>query len=95
MRWLVQSLRQNMVEDLDQIDLVEFVRKEFLKKIRKGVESQLTQGQIRKLCERKTKDYRKIDQAIHHLVTCGDIVELDQEGEVGRPTRKWEWQKLR
>jgi hypothetical protein len=52
----------------------------------------LTQGEIRKLCERQTKDHRKIDQVIDHLVKCGDMVELDQAGLVGRPTRKWLWQ---
>ena len=93
MRWLVRALRKNMTEDLDQVDLVERIRNEFIKKIRKGEpKPQLTQGQIRKLCERLTKDHRKIDQAIDHLVKCGDIVELDQLGKVGQPTRKWEWQ---
>ena len=65
------------------------VRKEFIKK------SELTQGAIRKLCERKTKDHRKIDQLIDHLVKCGDIVELDTAGRVGYPTRKWAWQEKR
>jgi hypothetical protein len=81
------------MEDLDQVDLVDRIRAEFQKKVRKGeVQGELTQGQIRKLCERKTKDHRKIDQAIDHLVKCGDIVELNQEGKVGFPTRKWQWQ---
>ena len=92
MKWLVGALRRNMMEDLDQADLVDLVRGDFLKKIKKGeVPSRLTQGQIRKLCERKTKDYRKISAAIDHLEQCGDIVEIKHEG-AGRPTRRWEWQ---
>jgi hypothetical protein len=91
MHWLVGALRRNMMEDLDQADLVDLIRAEFLKKLKKGEPGQLTKGQIRKLCERKTKDYRKIEQAILHLVECGDMVLLKQEGP-GRPTRKWEWQ---
>jgi hypothetical protein len=91
MHWLVGALRRNMMEDLDQADLVDLVRGEFLKKLKKGEASQLTEGQIRKLCERKTKDYRKIEQVIEHLVQCGDMVKLPRAG-AGRPTRKWEWQ---
>lgn len=94
MRQLVQALHRNLSEDLDQADLVDRIRAEFQKKVRKGEEQgQLTQGAIRKLCERKTKDYRKIEQAIDHMVKCGDIVEVNQEGKVGFPTRKWQWQR--
>ena len=93
MHQLVQAMHRNLSEDLDQADLIDLIRAEFLKKARKGEEQgQLTQGVIRKLCERKTKDHRKIDQAMDHLVKCGDIVELNQEGKVGFPTRKWQWQ---
>ena len=87
MRQLIQALHKNLCEDLDAADLVDRIRGEFQK------EGELTQGAIRKLCERKTKDHRKIDQAIDHLVKCGDIVELDQQGRVGFPTRKWKWQR--
>jgi hypothetical protein len=86
MHQLVQAMHRNLSEDLDQADLVDRVRTEFQKK------GQLTQGAIRKLCERKTKDHRKIDQVIDHLVKCGDIVEVNREGKVGFPTRKWQWQ---
>ena len=88
MRQLVNALREGMSEDLDQVDLVETVRKEFIKK------TKLTQGAIRKLCERKTRDHRKIDQVIDHLVKCGDIVEFAWTG-AGQPTRRWQWQKRR
>src|SRR5262249_46617625 len=88
MRQLIQALQRNLLEDLDGADLVERIRAEFQKK----PEGELTQGAIRKLCERKTKDHRKIDQAIDHLVKCGDIVELNCAGRVGFPTRKWKWQ---
>src|SRR5262249_48701912 len=86
MRQLIQALHRNLSEDLDAADLVDRIRAEFQKK------GQLAQGAIRKLCERKTKDHRKIDQAIDHLVKCGDIVELDRQGLVGFPKRKWKWQ---
>ena len=93
MHQLVQAMHRNLSEDLDQADLVDLIRAEFQKKVRKGeAQGELTQGAIRKLCERKTKDHRKIDQAIDHMVKCGDIVELNQTGKVGFPTRKWQWQ---
>jgi hypothetical protein len=93
MRQLIHALQSNLCEDLDQVDLVDRIRTEFQKKVRQGEpQGELTQGAIRKLCERKTKDHRKIDQAIDHLVKCGDIVELDRQGLIGFPTRKWKWQ---
>jgi hypothetical protein len=96
MQQLVQALLRNLSEDLDQADLVDRIRAEFQKKARKGEpQGELTQGAIRKLCERKTNDHRKIDQAIDHLVKCGDIFELDQSCKVGFPTRKWQWQGKR
>jgi hypothetical protein len=92
MRQLVQALRKNMTQDLSQVELVEKIRSEFLKKLKKGSPSRLTQGVIRKLCERLTHDHTKIDKAIDHLLKCGDIVELNREGRVGQPTREWDWQ---
>jgi hypothetical protein len=86
-RQLVGGLDKHMLEDFEQADLVERIREEFR---RKGVQ---TVGQIRKLCERKTGDYRKIDQAIEHLLKCGDIVELDPSDGAGRPTKKWRWDR--
>jgi len=47
-----------MLEEYEQADLVEFIREEFRHR------GELTEGQIRKLCERKTDDYRKIDLAL-------------------------------
>ncbi len=84
---LVRGLDKHMLEDFEQADLVERIREEFRRK------EVLSVGQIRKLCERKTNDYRKIDQAIEHLVKCGDTVELDPSDGAGRPTKKWRWER--
>lgn len=84
-RQLVRGLDKHMLEEYEQADLVERIREEFRGK------SVLTVGQIRKLCERKVNDFRKIDQAIDHLLKCGDIVELDPSEGPGRPTKKWRW----
>jgi hypothetical protein len=87
MRQLQRALRKGMKEDMDQVDLVDYLREEFAKK---GV---LTEGLIRKHCERMAaKDFGKITKAIAHLVEVGDIVFLDPTPGPGRPTRKWQWQ---
>jgi len=88
MQQLQRALRKGMSEDLAQIDLVDLLREEFIHR------GSLTEGQINKHCERKTNDFRKIAIAIEHLIKVGDIVELNQIGKVGRPTRKWQWQGL-
>jgi hypothetical protein len=76
-----------MQEDLAAGELVESLRAEFRK------HGALTQGQVRKFCERKVKDFRMIGQALDQLVLCGDIVKLGFSGGPGRPTDKWEWVK--
>jgi hypothetical protein len=80
---------KHSLEEFEQADLVELIRDEF------RLKTMLSIGQIHKRCERKTGDYRKIDRAISHLVTCGDIIELDQGSGPGRPTTKWEWKATR
>jgi hypothetical protein len=82
---LANGLAQHMLEEYEQADLVEHIREEFR---RKGV---LTHGQIRKLCERKVNDHRKIDLAIDHLMKVEHIAELESAAGPGRPTRRWQW----
>ena len=77
-----------MAKKLKPIHPGEILREEFIHR------GSLTEGQINKHCERKTNDFRKIAIAIEHLIRVGDIVELNQIGKVGRPTRKWQWQGL-
>jgi hypothetical protein len=84
---VARGVEKHMLEEYEQADLVEYVRQEFRRHI------ELTEGQLRKLCERKTKDHRNIMQAIYHLAKCDDIVELDRSSSPGRPTRKWQWQR--
>ena len=84
-RELARGLKEHMLEEYEQADLVQRIRVEFKRS------GKLTQGRIRKLCERLTDDYRKIDRAIDHLIMCGDIKELGETLGPGRPTRKWEW----
>jgi hypothetical protein len=80
-----EGYQEHSLEEFEQADLVEHIRDEFRRK------TVLTKGQIHKLCERKTGDYRKIDRAVAHLATVGDIIELDPPEGPGRPTTKWEW----
>jgi hypothetical protein len=82
---ITRGLQKHMLEDYEQADLVEHIREEFRRK------SELRLGQIRKHCERKTGDYRKIDAAIYHLVACEEITELDVPEGPGRPTKRWRW----
>ena len=85
MRQIQEGYQEHSLDEYEQADLVEHIRDEFRRK------SVLTIGQIHKLCERKTGDYRKIDRAIAHLATVGDITELQPSEGRGRPTTKWEW----
>jgi hypothetical protein len=94
-RFLMRGMDKHMLEEYAQADLVEYIREEFRHRMAapmpgadRGV---LTQGQIRKYCERKCKDHRQIDAAIYHMELCEDITELEDEGGAGRPTRRWQW----
>jgi hypothetical protein len=94
MTQLVRSLGKHHIEKLEQIELVERIRGEFLRtenlpKDRK-IAGELTEGQISKLCERSCDDYRKISFAIQHLLKTGEI----EEFSVTRPgpsTRHFRW----
>ena len=93
MRQLVKSLDKHQREKLEQHELVEKIRDEFLRTEKlpeKRKAGELTEGQIHKLCERLCEDYRKIDLAVKHLLTTGEI----EEFHVNRPgprTRHFRW----
>jgi hypothetical protein len=84
-----------MLEEYEQADLVEHIREEFRRRVLSPMPNAdrgvLTQGQIRKYCERKCKDHRQIDAAIYHLELCEDVIRLDSEVRAGRPTLRWKW----
>jgi hypothetical protein len=82
---LMRGLSKHMLDELEQADLVELIREKFRQF------GTMTVGAIRKLCERRTNDHRKIDQAIEHLEKSGDIALLDQSTGPGRPTTRWKW----
>jgi DNA replicative helicase MCM subunit Mcm2 (Cdc46/Mcm family) len=82
---IAHGLQKHMLEDYEQADLVEHIRELCRKK------TVVRLGEIRKHCERKTGDYRKIDAAIHHLVTCEEIIEAEAPEGPGRPTKRWRW----
>ena len=93
MHQLVRSLNEHEREKLEQLDLVERIRKEFLRheKLPDGRKAgELTEGQIHKLCERLCEDYRKIDFAIKHLLTTGEIEEFEPI-RPGPKTRHYRW----
>jgi hypothetical protein len=76
MALLIRSLDKHQREKLEQVDLVERIRDEFLRgaPLPAGrTKGELTEGQIRKLCERLCDDYRRIDAAIAHLQKTGEI----------------------
>jgi hypothetical protein len=89
-----------MLEAYEEADLVKRIREEFERKYKedkrnKAIEEDhrgvLTQGQIHKVCERLTDDLRKINRAICHLQTCGDIEVTQPPLRAGRPTTYWKW----
>jgi hypothetical protein len=76
MALLLRSLDKHQREKLEQVDLVERIRDEFQRAapLPAGrTKGELTEGQIRKLCERLCDDYRRIDLAIAHLEKTGEI----------------------
>ena len=79
------GLQVHMLEDYEEADLVEHIREEFRRK------TELRWGQIRKYCERKTGDLRKIDRAMHHLISTEEIYPIRGDGGPGRPTERWRW----
>jgi hypothetical protein len=80
-----RGLDKHMLEQLEQAELADRLRNEFR---RNGV---LTNGQIRKFCGTKVKNFRDIEQTMDQLMKCGDIAELDRSQGPGRPTKRWEW----
>ena len=97
MEQLVRSLGKHQREKLEQVELVDKIREEFLREDlpkssgRKTI-GELTEGQIRKLCERLCEDYRTIDQAVNHLVKIGEIEEFTPDPpRPGPATRHFRW----
>ena len=82
---IAQGLSKHMLEEFEQADLVEYIRELFRKL------EVVRIGQINKHCERKTGDYRKISTAINHLISCEEIVGVEDPGGPGRPTERWRW----
>jgi hypothetical protein len=82
---IAEGLQRHMLENFEQADLVELVREEFRKK------TELRWGQIRKLLERKTGDYNKIERVIQHLQLTNEIHDVSVSGRAGRPTDRWRW----
>jgi hypothetical protein len=96
MAQLVRSLGKHQREKLEQADLVERIREEFLRtdKLPKDrpVAGELTYGQIKKLCENLCEDYRKIDIAIRHPQSTGEIEEFEVV-KPGPQTQHYRWKK--
>ena len=94
-RFLMQGMDKHMLEEYAQADLVEHIREEFRRRKATPMPGAdpdvLTQGQIRKYCERKCKDHRQIDAAIFHMELCEDIIQLKPVDGPGRPTLRWQW----
>jgi hypothetical protein len=84
---LGRGMAKHMLEELEQAELIEHIRDLFRHN------GMMTHGEIRKLCERKTKDLRQIDQPIYQLETTEEITEVKHEGGPGRPTRRWQWER--
>jgi hypothetical protein len=96
MAQLVRSLGKHRREKLEQADLVERIREEFLRTDNlpkdRPVAGELTHGQINKLCETLCEDYRKIDIAIRHLLSTGEIEEFFPT-KPGPKTNHYRWRQ--
>jgi hypothetical protein len=83
---LKRGMSEYALDEHHQADLVKRIRQEFKQK------KVLTIGQIHKLCERLTSDYRKIDIAVTHLAQCQEIIDVkDTEVKPGPKTLRWRW----
>ena len=97
MSQLVRSLGKHQREKLEQVELVDKIREEFLREdlppsSGRKIVGELTEGQINKLCERLTEDFWKIDKAIQHLLKVGEIEEFTPDPpRRGPPTRHFRW----
>jgi hypothetical protein len=91
---LVRSLSKHQREKLEQADLVERIRGEFMRTAPPGgrIAGEMTEGLIRKLCENLCDDYRRIDAAISHLLKTGEIEEFFPNRR-GPPTRHFRWKE--
>ena len=104
-KFIQTGMTKHMLEEYEQADLVEHIREEFRHRVispmPKAPRGVLTQGQIRKYCERKCKDLRQIDAATYHLLITEEIIEVDINGvpiedatsvrTAGRPTHRYKW----
>jgi hypothetical protein len=81
---LQRGVKKHMLDEMEQADLADFIRGLFRH------HGELKHGEIRKACERKTKDLRQIDLVIQHLVTTNEITAVEYDGP-GRPTHRWIW----
>jgi hypothetical protein len=81
---LQRGVKKHMLDEMEQADLADFIRDLFRRAGR------VTHGEIRKACERKTKDLRQIDLVIQHLVTTNEIAAYEYDGP-GKPTHRWKW----
>jgi hypothetical protein len=88
-------MAKHMLEEYEQAELIEYIRDLFhhcvIEPIGKAEPGVMAHGQIRKACERKTKDLRQIDQAIYQLLTTEGIEVVDLPAAAGRPTKRWQW----
>jgi hypothetical protein len=98
-RELQRCARAHMLEDMVRAELTDLLRREWRAQPTKmfSVDGKqvaarvLTEGQIRKLCEKNAADsFQKIDQVIDHLLKTGEIEEVTWTG-AGRPTKRWRW----
>ena len=95
MSQLERSLSKHQRDKLEQVELVDKIRDEFLREnlpvgTGRKVVGELTEGQIHKFCERLCEDYRKINFAIDHLLKIGEIEEFTPVRR-GPPTRHFRW----
>jgi hypothetical protein len=81
---LQRGLNKHMLEEFEQADLADFIRDLFRR------HREMKHGEIRKICECKTKDLRQIDWVIQHLITSEEITAFEYDGP-GRPTQRWKW----
>jgi hypothetical protein len=93
---LVAGISKYMREELNQTELVERIRDQFHAVAPDGDGLRiLTDGMIRKHCERLTNDLGAIEKAIQHLDRVGDIVLLPEPVRPGPKTRYWGWTRRR
>jgi hypothetical protein len=85
-RTLKDGMDKYGLEDVTKEDLADKLREAFRRK------REMSIGECHQVCKRMAGgDFKKVDDAVYHLIHVRDIGEVEQAYGAGRPTIKYRW----